>query len=207
MTTNDDLKSTYNRIAQPWHDGHKTDDWWKDGTDYFCSKLQKGSRVLDVGCGAGIKSKYLTDKGFKVTGIDFAEKLIDIAWREVPGVDFRVLDMRNVAALNEKFDGIFAQASLLHISHKEIEEVLERLCFVLKNGGLFYIAVKGKRAGGVDEHVLTEDDVGFEYQRFFAYYTAKELTEPLKRFGVEEVYHVVNRVDKTDWIQLIGRKQ
>jgi len=63
---------------------HKNDIWWLEGTGSFCSLLKKGDKVLDVGCGSGLKSKYLYSKGFDVTGIDLSDKLIDIARRESP---------------------------------------------------------------------------------------------------------------------------
>ena len=204
MTMN--LRDTYDRLAEDWHRDHKTDSWWVEGVNYFCSHLQKRARILDAGCGAGSKSKYLANKSFEVTGIDFSQKLIEIARREVPEVDFQVLDMREASMLGMTFGAVFAQASLLHIPRHEIASVLKELASVLERGGLFYIAVKGKRPGGADEQVVTERDYGYEYQRFFSYYTAEELETDLARLNIETIHKIVNRVGETDWIQLIGRK-
>ena len=84
----DKLKSTYNHIAEDWHKDHKEDTWWVEGTDKFVSFLKYNSLVLDVGCGAGVKSNYLINKGLKIVGLDFSEKMIEIAKREVPKVGF-----------------------------------------------------------------------------------------------------------------------
>lgn len=200
------LKETYNRIAEDWFKDHKNDDWWHDGTNTFISLLPEHAYILDVGCGAGVKSRYLTNKGLKVTGIDFSDKLIEIAKRESPEIDFKVLDMNGVQNLHIEFDGVFAQASLLHIPKNNIVNVLTNLVSVIKQGGLLYIAVKGINASGKEEDILKENDYGYEYERFFSYYRMEELEKYLNESNLEVVYKNSNLVGKTDWLQIIGKK-
>jgi 2-polyprenyl-3-methyl-5-hydroxy-6-metoxy-1,4-benzoquinol methylase len=145
---NKKLKSTYNTIAKEWHESHKSDDWWQEGTDKFISYLEKDASILDVGCGGGTKSRYLTDKGFNVVGIDFSENMINIASAEVPKAKFQVLDVNDIDKLDENFEGIFMQAVLLHIPKKEVDEVLRKAVSKLNPGGYLYIAVKEKIEGG-----------------------------------------------------------
>jgi SAM-dependent methyltransferase len=189
------LRETYNRIAEDWFNDHKKDDWWIEGTDKFISYLNPHASVLDAGCGAGVKSKYLA-----------SNKLIGIAKREVPGVTFDVLDMNDVETLNIKFDAVFAQASLLHIARKDITWVITKLVSVIKSGGLLYIAVKGVNASGKEEDVLKENDYGYEYERFFSYYRMEELEKYLKDLNLEVIYKNDNLVGKTNWLQIIGKK-
>jgi len=200
------LKDTYNKIANDWYNDHKADDWWVDGTDTFVSFLNDNKTILDVGCGAGVKSKYLTGKGLNVTGIDFSEKLIEIAKREVLGAQFHVMDMKDVSNLGIKFDGIFAQASLLHIPKKEIAGVLTGLLSCLISGGYLYAAVKGTRPDGKDEEVLKENDYGYQYERFFSYFTMDELKKHFFDLGLSIVYENSKLVGKTTWLQIIGKK-
>ena len=138
------LKETYNKIAESWHQDHQSDDWWVEGTNTFISFLKKGELVLDVGCGAGTKSKYLLKNGLQVIGIDFSEKMIEIARKEIPQGKFFVMDINDVDKLRENFDGIFMQAVLLHVPKKEVESVLKKAVVKLKVGGYLYIAVKEK---------------------------------------------------------------
>ncbi len=84
-------------------------------------------KILDVGCGAGTKSKYLTDKGLKVVGIDFSDKMIEIAKKQVPSATFLTLDLREVETLEQMFDAIFMQAVLLHIPKNEAEKVIRKI--------------------------------------------------------------------------------
>jgi SAM-dependent methyltransferase len=169
------LKETYNKIAEEWHEDHQDDSWWIGGTDKFISLLNPKDSVLDVGCGAGTKSAYLIEKGLQVTGIDFSEKMIDIARHQVQKAKFQVLDLANIDELADSFDGIFMQAVLLHVPKAEAEERIKNIAKKLMNGGYFYIAVKEKWPDQVEEETKIENDYGYEYERFFSYFTLGEI--------------------------------
>jgi len=210
MKNNKDLKDTYNKIADDWHSDHKKDDWWQEGTDKFISYFKKGDSILDIGCAGGVKSKYLIDKGLKVTGIDFSEKFIEIAKKEVTEGDFWVMDINDVDKLNKKFDGIFIQAVLLHIPKSEVESILKKVVSKLKEGGFLYVAVKEKKENGAEEEIKKEDDYGYEYERFFSYYSKDELKTYFKNIRLKVVFKNVEppsrATRKTNWLQVIGKK-
>ncbi len=202
-----DLAQTYDKIAGEWHKDHKNDDWWIGSTDAFVSFLKPGYTVLDAGCGAGTKSKYLQNKGLKVTGIDFSEKMIEIAKKEVPEAEFFVMDMKEAHKLKKMFDGIFMQASLLHIPKKEVPGVIENMAKNnIKPGGYIYIAVKEIRPGRPEEEIKAEDDYGYKYERFFSYFTAGEIKDFLNKSGLEIAYEDIKGTGRTNWIQIIGKK-
>ena len=197
-----DLKLTYNKIAEDWHKNHQQDDWWVEGADKFVSFLKTDNIVLDVGCGGGTKTKYLIDKGLNVIGIDFSEKMIEIAKREVPKAEFRVLDLWDIENLKENFDGIFIQAVLLHFPKKEIKDILNKTVKKLKIGGYLYIAVKKIKEGQPEEEIKIENDYGYQYKRFFSYFTPDELRNLLLDLKMKIVYKNVAGC----WIQIISRK-
>ncbi len=201
-----DLKSTYNKIAEDWFKDHHKDTWWIEGTDKFCSLLPDQGTILDVGCGAGVNSKYFAQKCFKVTGVDFSENFIKIAKRESPEIEFEVMDIYDLDKNNRTFDGVYAKASLLHIPKKDITDVIDKLKNKLNPGGFLYIAVKAIRESSPDEEIKMENDYGYEYERFFSYYRMDELEKYLKDLNLEIVYKNEKRVGKTDWLQVIGRK-
>jgi SAM-dependent methyltransferase len=201
-----DLKSTYNKIAKDWAGDHHDDTWWIEGTDKYLSLLGPRALILDVGCGAGIKSGYMAGKGFGVTGIDFSEEMIKIAGRRVPSGKFLVKDIRRPLELDAAFDGVFAQAVLLHFFKKEVPGVLENIIAPLKTGGYFYLAVKEVRPGGKEEEVVKEEDYGYEYERFFSYFRPEEIEDYVEGTGVKIVYQTVNSSGRTNWIQIIARK-
>ena len=101
--------------------------------DYFAMQLPKGSLVFDVGCGAGRDASYLVNKGLSITGIDFSEKLIEIAKKKVKSGKFLVMDFEKLSFPKNSFDGIWASASLYHIPRENLLNVLKKLNLVLKN--------------------------------------------------------------------------
>ncbi|MDP2641581.1 MAG: class I SAM-dependent methyltransferase [Candidatus Yanofskybacteria bacterium] len=201
------LKETYNKIAKDWHGDHQKDSRWVKGANTFLSFLQKGDSVLDVGCGPGITSKYFTGKGLRVTGIDFSEKMLEIAKQEVPSGEFLVLDLKDADMLEDLFEGIFMQAVLLHIPKKDVAEHLRKLTGRLKEGGYLSIAVKEKKPDGVEEEIKTENDYGYSYERFFSYYTVEEIESHMRTLGLTIVFSEVRPSGKTNWVEVIGKKE
>ncbi len=200
------LKETYNRIAEDWVLDHNDDDWWQAGTNHFLSLLSNEASVLDVGCGGGIKTQYISAKGHDVTGIDFSEKMISIAQRENPKVEFAVVDMYDIDKIEKNYDGIFVQAALLHIPKTRALEVLTKMKDKLNKDGLLYLAVKGIRDDGTEEDIIKGNEYGYEYERFFSYFKLEELKAYLEQLGLLVVWEENKKSNKTNWIQIIGKK-
>ena len=132
--------------------------------------------------------------------------MIEIAKREVQEVEFAVMDMRDLSGLRRTFDGIFAQASLLHIQKKDVHSVFHELLSHLKPSGYLYVAVKEKNADQTEEEVKQENDYGYEYKRFFSFYTIDELKQYFLDAGLAIVHEDVVPSGKTRWMSVIGKK-
>lgn len=196
------LKETYDRIAEDWHRDHLKDTWWIPDAERFVSLLPSQALVLDVGCAGGVKSRWLKERDLQVIGVDLSEKMVALARSHCPDVEFRVMDMRDIASLTETFGGIFAQASFLHLPKKDAPAVIAACVSRLGPRGLLYAAVKEVRPGRAEEEE-TEDDYGYAYTRFFSYYTLEEMRRLFTDAGLEIVHAAV-----TDgWVQAIGRRQ
>lgn len=201
----EDLKTTYNKIAKDWFKDHNIDTWWIPGTDKFISLLPKNAKVLDVGCGAGQKSQYMTQKGISVTGVDFSESMLELAKKNAPKANFVLSDARNLNEISELFDGVLAQAVLLHFPKNETLYMLQTWKNKLKPQGYMYLAVKEVQPGQKDENILVEKDYGYEYSRFFSYYTLEELKTHLTGLNMKIVYENKELSHKTVWIQIIAQ--
>ena len=185
---------------------HEEDIWWIGGIDKYLSFLKSNSLILDIGCGAAIKSKYLIKKGFRVIGIDFSEEMIALAKEQASAGHFFVKDIKQPLDLEKIFDGVLAHAVLLHIPKKEVPDVLKNIIAPLKPDGYFCVAVKEQKPGNFDEELLKENDYGYEYERFFSYYTLEEMENYVINVGLHIVYKNITTSGKTNWIQIIAKK-
>lgn len=64
---------------------------------------QSGKSILEIGCGTGRISTFLSDVGFDVTGLDNSKSMLDIAKQKSQSVNWVDGDMQNFQ-LNQKFD-------------------------------------------------------------------------------------------------------
>src|SRR4030042_7075027 len=104
----ENLKSTYNNRVYIWDSIKPEEDLGFDELKRFVALVGKG-RVCDLGCAAGACSKYISDAGLEVIGIDFAEKMIAAAKKKAPKVKFIVMDILNLDFPPDYFAGIFAR--------------------------------------------------------------------------------------------------
>ena len=116
----------------------------------FLPFLERGSLVLDAGCGSGRDAKAFKSLGFQVVAFDASAELAALAetYSGVPVEVCRFQDVKGVAI----YDGIWACASLLHVPEVELPGVLATLWATLKEGGFFYSSFKygdGEREEGI----------------------------------------------------------
>lgn len=207
MKENKNLRETYNKIAKNWDKDHEKDTWWIEGADNFLALLPKDAHILDISCAGGPKTNYMKKKGFQVEGIDFSESMIESAKKRFPDINFNVLDVYDLEKLNKTYDGIFSQAVILHIPKKRVMKVLEKMKSKLNKNGLLYIAVKEIRDNGIEEEIKKEDDYGFEYERFFSYFSLDELRDYFKKLGLEIISEKIvdSGPGRSKWINIIGK--
>ncbi|MEZ5934794.1 MAG: class I SAM-dependent methyltransferase [Alphaproteobacteria bacterium] len=66
--------------------------------------VMAGTCYLDVGCGAGLAAQIAAARGARVSGIDAAEALLEIARRRTPDGDFRLGDLEDLPFDDQSFD-------------------------------------------------------------------------------------------------------
>ncbi len=137
----------------------------------FASMVKPGGKILDAGCGSGRDSWYLSERGFTVVGIDLSDRLLDYADRyTTASCSFQKMDLRKISFTDGSFDGIWACASLLHLTREEIVPVIKRLYEVLVSGGVLFLLMKE----GKGEKYLTNEKFRGD-TRFFTWYTQDEI--------------------------------
>ena len=91
-----------------------------------------GERILDLGCGDGVLTRELAERGCEVVGVDASPEMIEAAL--ALGVDARVMDGHSLAFENE-FDAVFSNAALHWMNRPD--QVLAGVERALKPGGRF----------------------------------------------------------------------
>lgn len=108
--------------------------------DYFLTKLKKGSNILDFGCGSGRDTKYFFEQGYNVEAIDGSVELCKLA-SEYSGIKVKNILFQELLEV-DKYDGIWACSSILHLPVEELAEVMRKMMIALKKNGIMYISFK-----------------------------------------------------------------
>jgi len=115
----EETRDLWNRVADDWRiqvgdDGDGNRILNSDPVLWQFAGDVRGLTVLDAGCGTGYLSKKLCDHGARVTGIDFSERMIEIARAQHPDMDFRVDSCAELRTLDaEHFDLVIANYVLM----------------------------------------------------------------------------------------------
>jgi 2-polyprenyl-3-methyl-5-hydroxy-6-metoxy-1,4-benzoquinol methylase len=197
-------QDTYNQIAQQRaqavsiiHDELKT------LLDELISLLPKNAKILDLGCGSGRDSKYLSQKKATVTGIDFSQKLLDIAKKTAPKAKFLLIDVTKDDLGKDEYDGILANASLLHLTQGDLIKVLVKLKTTLKKNGTIF----ARFISGHGEHLINKIYQTGEHSLFFTFYSKKTLNDIFSNSGLKVIKLTTNKKPTGGWwINIFAQK-
>jgi SAM-dependent methyltransferase len=154
--------------------------------------------LLDFGCGPGRDLKSMTALGHTAIGLDGAAAFAAMARAdtgcEIWQQDFLALDLPI-----ERFDGIFANASLFHVPSQELPPVLRQLHAALKPAGVLF---SSNPHGGNDE--------GWNGERYGAYHDLNTWRRHLSHAGFTELEHYYRPLglprEQQPWLASVWRK-
>jgi SAM-dependent methyltransferase len=115
----------------------------------FLALLPPGAPVLELGCGAGGDSEQMLAAGFDVCPTDGSPELAAEASRRL-GRPVETLLFHDLDKV-EAYDGVWANACLLHVPRPELAPVLTLIWRALKPAGHFYASFKAGEADGRDK--------------------------------------------------------
>lgn len=113
--------------------------------DLVCRKLrlEKGQKILDIGCGWGSFAKYAAEKyGVQVVGVTISKEQADLAKKicaHLP-VEILVQDYREICG---RFDNIVSLGMFEHVGYKNYKSYMQVTQRVLKDNGLFLLHTIG----------------------------------------------------------------
>lgn len=116
----------------------------------FFRMLDRGSDVLDLGCGCGIPDSRLLAEKFRVTGVDISDVQVERARHLVPTARFVRADMVGVRFPPETFAGVVCLYSLIHVPLEEQRPLLGRMYRWLQPGGIVLVTTGEEAYTGVE---------------------------------------------------------
>jgi SAM-dependent methyltransferase len=102
----------------------------------------RGTKLLDMGCGAGRFCRIAADHGARIAGIDATGAFVEIARERVPGGDFRVGDIEHLPWADDSFDVATGFNSFIFAA--DIVAALREAKRVARPGGSVAITVFGR---------------------------------------------------------------
>ena len=132
---------------------------------------QRGSRILDAGCGQGRLTGFLTDRGHTVVGFDVDPVLIDIAKEANSDATFYVGDLSTDEIPESDFDLIVSAGNVMgFLAPEGRQPALDHLYRALKNGGRAVIAYGSGpgRAWSFPEFFANAETAGFVVEHKFS---------------------------------------
>ena len=125
--------------------------------DRFLAQLAAGASILDFGCGSGRDTKYFLEHGFAVEATDGSAELCKLA-SEYTGIKVKQMLFSELDAV-EKYDGIWACASILHLEWTDLVVVMQKMVRAVKDGGVIYTSFKyGQFTGERNGRFFTDLD-------------------------------------------------
>lgn len=164
----------------------------------FLKYIPDNGTVLDLGCGSGRDSKAFLNLGYDVTSLDLSSELSKMA-EEYIGRKVLLEDMRNIN-FKEKFDGIWACASLLHLTREDLSNTFTKIHKSLKKNGILYASFK-----------YGEKDFS-KKERLFTCFTEKTILENMvfsDKFKVKKIWitgDVREGREEEKWLNILLRK-
>jgi ubiquinone/menaquinone biosynthesis C-methylase UbiE len=160
--------------------------------DRFAARLPPGARVLDLGAGPGMNTVDLRQRGLRAIGLDFSIGMLRAGTRDFPGPRVQG-DARDLPVASAAVSGVWANASLHHLSREDAGIALREIRRVLRAPGLLCASLK-QGAGSETESSR------YGKPRFFQYWSGAELDAALDAAGFRIDDGSVNDTPRGAWL-------
>ena len=177
------VEQGYNKIAEDYYN-HRDLNKFNNDLEEFASLLPKNAHVLDVGCGAGIPTtKFLINRGIKVTGIDLSDKMLSLARVNVPSAEFIKMDTNQLKFEENTYNGIVSVYTLFPVPRNNHIQIFKKFFEILKPGGILLINTGISESEGKSYF--------FGVPMFWSNYNPKTTLELVKKAGFSIIFEGV----------------
>jgi 2-polyprenyl-3-methyl-5-hydroxy-6-metoxy-1,4-benzoquinol methylase len=216
MDYNKETFETWNKIASLYEQKFMHLELYNQTYDFICESIStKNAKILELGCGPGNITKYILSKrpDFKIYGTDIAPNMIELARKNNPTANFRVMDCREINEITDSFDGIVCGFIVPYLSPLQAKKLVVDVNQLLGNNGLFYLSfVEGAAQKSGFKTASTGDRSYFFYHQLdeILKYLLQSSFEILKVFN--EDYKISENEFEThtiivSWKKSVSKKQ
>jgi ubiquinone/menaquinone biosynthesis C-methylase UbiE len=188
----DRTRETYDRVAARFL-AHTRDRspiaFW---LERFAQRLGERDMVLDLGAGPGFDSAALRRLGLRAVALDLSLGMLREGLREFPGPRVQA-DARRLPLPDGCLAGVWASASLLHLSPEDMATALREVRRVLRTAGLLHVSLKS--GAGAEWEVERYGE-----PRWFQYWSAAEIDALLADSGFEVIDSSTDSKFGADWL-------
>jgi len=158
--------------------------------DFAFSHINKANpKVLELGCGNGRDAEEIIKRTNNYIGIDYSEKLLELAKKQAPKARFELADLDSYE-FPKNLDIVFSFATLLHSDKTQMQAVLDKTYTALNKGGIFFLSLN---YGEYKEETRT-DSWG---TRTFYLYTPELMSQLAAKYNIllKQRYKMPNGVE------------
>lgn len=152
----------------------------------------KGSCVLDLGCGNGALTKTIQEKGYRVKGLDSSKELLEVARKNYPDIEFVQADATDFTISNP-VDVVFSNAVFHWIDKERQQDMLKCVYKSLKKNGQFVFEFGGYGNNQLIHNTLSTifSNYGYSYKIPFYFPTISEYAVLLENSGFRVTYAIL----------------
>lgn len=189
----------YNDVAEGFREGTRDHDV-SQNIDALLRNITGPApfQILDFGCGPGRDLQTFAAMGNIATGLDGSERFTEMA-RADSGCEVLHQNFLELDLLAERFDGIFANASLFHVPRQELPRVLRELHAALKLGGVLF-----------SSNPRGSNQEGWNGERYGSFHDLESWSALLTEAGFTEVEHYYRPPglprEQQPWLASVWRK-
>jgi SAM-dependent methyltransferase len=159
-------------------------------------------RILDFGCGPGRDLMAFKTLGHEAIGLDATPAFVEMA-KQITGCEVWQQNFLNLNLPNQYFDGVFANASLIHVPQASMENVLRDLYNCLVVGGAIVMSLARGTGEGFESRMT-----GDRYTSFWEYETMLPYLENAG-FTIDHHYYRPPGLPKSQqsWVAIVAKRK
>ena len=201
----DPLKETrraYEEMAERYNQENHSNNAIMTELTEFLDEI-KGDIILDIGSGHGRDSKYFSEKGFTVIGLDLGVELTRIARTQSTSSSFLIADMRYLPFRDMIANGLWVCASFHHLPRRYAPSTLSGFNEILCHAGVVHLSVKKGDFTGFEEKNRYHGK-----PRFYSYYENEQVMSLLSGAGFRVISQTEDIQEELErrWINILAMK-